>query len=78
MNYFENQWSRQVFGKHPECLPDKISANKASTPKKNSSTADKEKLARIVEMLKPASKTSQKTFAWDCVLSEDGNDGNKK
>ena len=43
-----------------------------------SAAAKKEKLARIVEMFKPPSKTSQKSFAWDCVVSDDSKKGDKK
>ena len=42
-----------------------------SDSERMSAAAKKEKLARIVEMLKPPSKTSQKSFAWDCVVSDE-------
>ena len=57
-------------------LPIFISESKAGS-ERLSAAAKKEKLARIVEMFKPT-KTSQKSFAWDCVVSDDSKKEEKK
>ena len=55
-----------------DALKSKLEASKAAA------LHQKEKLARIVEMLKPPSKTSQKSFAWDCVVSDDSKKEDRK
>ena len=57
-------------------LPIFISESKSGS-ERLSAAAKKEKLARIVEMFKPA-KTTQKSFAWDCVVSDDSKKDEKK
>ena len=68
-----------MFRKFQDELPLFISESKSGRVggKMTDAAAKKEKLARIVDMFKtPSLKSSQKSFAWDCVVSDDVN--NKK